>query len=107
MVEMAPTVQCVTGNYKNETPENYPPFLECVSNAPPEQVRFSTFQSEEGGRFFQEENKNILIEVGDDFPLEVPDNYIWMTMGQIKNFIKYNNFFNVEGRCLLSCFGLM
>jgi len=107
VVEMAPTVQCVTGNYKDEKPENLPPFLEYVSNVPPEQVHFSTFQSEEGGRFFQEENRNMLIQLGDDFPLKVPDNYIWMTMGQIKNFIKYNNFFNVEGRCLLSCFSFL
>lgn len=107
VVEMAPTVQCVTGNYVDEEPENLPPFLEYVSNAPPEQIRFSTLQSEEGGRFFKEENKNMLIEIGDEFPIKVPDNCIWMTMGQIKNFIRYNNFFNVEGRCLLSCFGFM
>jgi oxidase EvaA len=107
VVEMAPTVQCVTGNYKDEKSENLPPFLEYVLNVPPEQIRFSTFQSEEGGRFYQEENKNMLIEVGDDFLVKVPDNYIWMTMGQIKDFIRYNNFFNVEARCLLSGLGFI
>jgi oxidase EvaA len=49
----------------------------------------------------------MLIEVGDDFQVDVPDNYIWMTMNQIKRFIKYNNFVNVEARCLMSSLGFI
>ena len=105
VIEMAPTVQCITGSYLEDKPEERPLFLEYVLNMPSAQIRSSTLQSEEGGRFFQEENRNILIEVGDDFPVEAPENYIWMTMNQIKKFIKYNNYINVEGRCLLSCIG--
>ena len=106
VVEMAPTVQCVTGSYKQVDPEERPPYVEYVLNAPPRLIRFSAMQSEEGGRFFHEQNRNIIIEVEDDFPVEVPDNFIWMTLNQIKQFIKYNNYINVEGRSLLSCLGL-
>jgi oxidase EvaA len=103
IIEMAPTVQCITGKYMNQHPEHNPPFLEYVLNAPSDQVRLSTFQSEEGGRFFHEQNRNMLIEVGENFPLKIPDNYIWMTMNQIKQFIKFNYYVNVQSRCLLSC----
>ena len=83
-----------------------PPYLDYVLNASPEKILFSTRQSEEGGRFYKEENQNIIVRAGDDFPLQIPDNYIWMTMNQIKEFIKYNNYLNVEARCLLACLGL-
>ena len=59
-------------------------------------------QSEEGGRFYKESNRCLIVEVDDDFSLEVPKNFIWLTLSQIKEFIKYNNYVNVEGRCLLS-----
>jgi len=104
---MAPTVQCVTGSYKQVEPEDRPPYVEYVLNASPRQFRFSAMQSEEGGRFFYEQNRNIIIEVEDDFPIEVPDDFLWMTLNQIKQFIKYNNYINVEGRSLLSCLGLL
>ena len=103
VVEMAPTVQCITGSYAGAGAVSRPPFLDYVLNVPPENVRSSSMQSEEGGRFYREENRNIIIEVDENSALDVPENYIWMTMNQLKTFMKYNNFINVEGRCLLSC----
>jgi dTDP-4-dehydro-6-deoxy-alpha-D-glucopyranose 2,3-dehydratase len=102
VVEMAPTVQCLTGSYEEAEENRRPPFTNYVLNARPEQVRFDALQSEEGGRFFREENRNLIVEADDEFPTEIPDNYIWMTAAQIKEFIKYNNFVNVQARCLLS-----
>ena len=49
----------------------------------------------------------MIIEAEDDFPQDVPENFIWMTLNQIKEFIKYNNYVNVEGRCLLSLLGFI
>lgn len=102
VVEMAPTVQCLTGSYENAPPGGRPPFVDYVLNAPAERVHFDTLQSEEGGRFYREENRNLIVMAGSDFPADVPDNYIWMSAGQLKEFIKYNNFVNVQARCLLS-----
>ena len=104
IVEMAPTVQCVTGNYQDVPKERLPPFTEYVLSADPSQVRFNTLQSEEGGRFFRESNRNMIVEAGPDFPEDLPDNYIWMTAYQLKEFMKYNNFVNVQARCLLAGF---
>ena len=102
VVEMAPTVQCITGSYEDEGPDQLPPFVYYVLQAHPDQIRFDTLQSEEGGRFFREANRNMIVEAGPDFPRELPPNYIWMTAGQLKEFIKYNNFVNVQARCLLA-----
>ena len=103
-IELAPTVQCLTGNYRKGFNEYEVNFIDYVLY--PEQnnatVRYSAFQSEEGGRFYQEQNKNRIIEVGADFNENVPSEYIWMTLNQLKTFIKFNNYLNVQARSLLS-----
>ena len=104
IIELAPTVQCLTGNYRKGENEYEVEFIDYILN-PKEKnaiVHFSTFQSEEGGRFFKEQNKNMIVEVGDDFNINVPDKYIWMTLNQIKTFIKFNNYLNIQSRSLLS-----
>lgn len=104
IIELAPTVQCLTGNYRKGQNEYEVEFIDYVLN--PEaygaKVHYTAFQSEEGGRFYQEQNKNMIIEVFDDFDIEVSDKYNWMTLNQIKTFIKFNNYLNIQSRSLLS-----
>ncbi len=100
IIELAPTVQCLTGNYRDA--KNKPPFLDYVLNADESLIRYSTFQSEEGGRFYQEQNKNIIVEADDSIPLELPENYIWMTLNQMNTFIKFNNYLNIQSRSLIA-----
>ncbi len=101
IVEFAPTVQCLTGNYR-ETKAGSLPFLEYVLNASKNQIIYDTMQSEEGGRFYKEQNRNLLIYVGEKFSNKLPDNYVWMTLSQILWFLKFNNFFNVQARSLIA-----
>ncbi len=102
IVEMAPTVQCLTGNYQKGKNEYTIPYIEYFINPPDNKVWYSTYQSEEGGRFFHEQNLNIIVEVGDDFPIEVDPNYCWMTLNQMMSFVTYNNYLNIAARSLLS-----
>jgi dTDP-4-dehydro-6-deoxy-alpha-D-glucopyranose 2,3-dehydratase len=99
ILEMAPTVQCLTDSYADSKDL---PFLGDVINAPPEKIKFDTLQSEEGGRFFKEQNRNMIIQAGDDFSIEVPENYIWMTLNQLNTFLKFNNYLNIQARSLIS-----
>jgi oxidase EvaA len=98
--ELAPTVQCLTGNIFNAAIK--PPFTDYVLNAKPEQVIFDTLQSEEGGRFYHEQNRNMLIVADDDFPMELPATYQWLTLGQINDFLRYNNYLNIQARSLIA-----
>ncbi len=104
IIELAPTVQCLTGNYRKGLNEYEVPFLDYFLH--PEQhqtqVLLSTMQSEEGGRFYREQNRNMIVEVGEAFSPEVPEKYIWMTLHQIKTFIRFNNYLNIQARSLLS-----
>lgn len=103
LMEIAPTVQCVTGGYRDIPVERIPPFLDYVMAVPEEQIRYDALLCEEGGRFYQRENRYMVIEVDDDFPAEAPPNYTWVSLRQIKQLIKYSNIFDMEARTLLCC----
>lgn len=102
IIEFAPTVQCLTGNYNNPKSKETLPFLEYVLNAPKEKIIFDTYQSEEGGRFFREQNRNMVVLAGKEIAEELPENYMWMTLGQLQTFMKHNNYINIQARSLLS-----
>lgn len=100
IVEMAPTVQCITDSYKGV---NNQPFVDYVLQASKEQILIDTMQSEEGGRFYREQNRNLIIEAKDDFDVDaLPENYIWVTHDQMMLFLHFNNYLNIQARSLLS-----
>ena len=101
IVEFAPTVQCLTGNYR-DSKAGIIPFLEYVLSAPEEKVIFDTYQSEEGGRFFREQNRNMIVLAGDETAVDLPPNFIWMTLNQLNEFLKFNNYLNIQARSLIS-----
>jgi oxidase EvaA len=102
IVELAPTVQCITGNYRKGLNEYDVPFLDYVLAAGKEQVMYDVMLSEEGGRFYRNQNRNMVILAGNDFPKQVPENYSWFTLHQLMQFMQYNNYLNIEARSILS-----
>ena len=98
--ELAPTVQCLTGGYTDVSVK--PLFLDYILNISKDQILFDTLQSEEGGRFFKEQNRNMIVIAKDDFNCSIPNTYIWMTLGQLYQFLKFNNYLNIQARSLLS-----
>lgn len=101
ILEMAPTVQCLTGNYRNSEKGELP-FLQTVLEAPRKTILYDTLQSEEGGRFFKEQNRNLIIEMDSGFEEEINSNYCWMTLNQLHSFLKYNNYLNIQARSLIA-----
>lgn len=106
IVELAPTVQCLTGNYRTERGLETLPFLKYVTESPSENIYFDTLQSEEGGRFYKEQNRNLIVIADDSFNEELPENYIWMTLNQLQTFIKFNNYLNIQARSLIAAISL-
>jgi dTDP-4-dehydro-6-deoxy-alpha-D-glucopyranose 2,3-dehydratase len=102
ILELAPTVQCLTGNYREGENDYSVPFIHEVLSARPDKVLYAAMQSEEGGRFYQEQNMNMIVEAPDGFPVEVPANYCWMTLNQLMTFIQFNNYLNIAARSLLA-----
>ena len=100
VMELAPTVQCLTGNAEESSIK--PEFYNYIMNARKDQILIDALQSEEGGRFYHEQNRNILIEADDDFPLHLPERYTWMTLRQIYKFLRFNNYLNIQARSIIS-----
>ena len=101
VLELAPTVQCLTGDYKEPIADSVP-FLRYVLDAPKDNIVFDSYQSEEGGRFYKEQNRNIIVMADENFISEFPDNYIWMSLNQMYEFLKFNNYLNIQSRSLIS-----
>ncbi len=115
IIELAPTVQTLTGDYKKAN-TGIIPFLDYVLQTDPEFIYLDTMQSEEGGRFYQEQNRNMIViapdtppnRAGREVPFEselygeLPANYIWMTLHQLGEFIKFNNYLNIQARSLIA-----
>ena len=99
VMELAPTVQCLTGKVYGD---NKPDFYDYVTKAKKEQILFDAFQSEEGGRFYHEQNRNLIVEADENFPLDLPPYYTWMTLRQIYEFLRFNNYLNIQARSLIS-----
>lgn len=99
IIEIAPTVQCITGSYSKISDV---PYLDYLLNIDPTQIKFDSLQSEEGGRFYREQNRSMIIEVNDSFSVKVPQNFTWLTLNQLNYFLKFNNYLNIQARSLIS-----
>ena len=102
ILEIAPTVQCSSVYSEKEEEQNKISFLKEVLKAKGEKIIFDTLQSEEGGRFYREQNRNIIVKMGDDFSIDVPENFAWLTLNQLKKFIVFNNYVNIQARSLVA-----
>lgn len=79
-----------------------PPFLDLFRDPDPRQVRYESVQSEEGGRFYHYQNRYMILEVPPEVDLDPPENFVWMTLGQVQDLVRHG-YFNIEGRNLLAC----
>lgn len=107
VLELAPTVQSLTDNFRAYAGKERANYTDYILEAPKERVIYDVLQSEEGGRFYREQNRNMIVVAGDDFPEELPERYRWMTLGQIYSFLKFNNYVNIQARSLLSAINYM
>lgn len=58
--------------------------------------------SEEGGRFYHEQNRNIIVLIEESELLEIPDDYMWVDYGTLNCLVQINNCLNIQLRNLLS-----
>ncbi|WP_158890359.1 NDP-hexose 2,3-dehydratase family protein [Amycolatopsis anabasis] len=98
-IEMAPTVQLQPG----ESESAAHPFLKDVATGDLGRVRYDAVLSEEGGRFYHALTRYRIVEVGEEFPIEVPEDFCWMTVRQLMDLLRHGHYLNIEARSLLAC----
>ena len=106
VVELGPTVSCTPGDHGALPPDRRPRFLDAALAADPARTVFDTVHSEEGGRLYHAENRYLIADLGDDLDLNVPDDFIWMTPGQLSALGRHGNVVDVAARSLLTCLAL-
>ena len=101
VVEFAPTIQCLTGDFRKvaQPPRFVREFLDGSVRG---SVLFDTKQSEEGGRFYHEQNRNVILLLDEGVEFEEQDDFIWLTLGQVKEFLRFNNYLNIQVRSLIA-----
>ncbi len=101
VVELAPTVQCTPANYCGD---QLPPYVNLVQDIPQSaRLLFDSMLSEEGGRFYHSRQRHLIVELAENYPLDLERNYCWMTLRQIQECGRYSNHLNIELRSVLSC----
>lgn len=58
--------------------------------------------SEEGGRFYFEQNRNIILEIAEDDIEDLQDGYFWVDYSTLNYLMQVNNCLNIQLRNLLS-----
>lgn len=65
-------------------------------------TKYQVILSEEGGRFYHEQNHNFIIEIEPQELEELPEGYFWIDYGTLNYMIQINNCLNIQLRNLLS-----
>ena len=98
-VEIGPTIQEEAGSIAEEN---------CVSKLFWRKLKNNTgvlsdvLLSEEGGRFYQEQNRNVIISIQKDELPVIPEGYVWSDYGTLNILTQINNCLNIQLRNLLS-----
>ena len=71
-----------------------------------EGVICSVMLSEEGGRFYHEQNRNALIEVDENELGALPDGYFWVDFRTLNSMIQFSHCLNIQLRNLLALLDL-
>ena len=100
-VQISPTLQATKSNYTQVHKGASPLYLEYFMERRGDVVvLLDQLQSEQGARFLKKRNRNIIIEVTSD--IEVRDDFCWLTLGQIKQLLAYDNIINMDTRTVIS-----
>lgn len=100
-IQISPTIQATKSNFMQAHGGKVPAYLDYFSNKKKYEIVVDQIQSEQSSRFLGKRNRNIIIIVDDD--IKVLDSHKWMTLGQIKQLMRYDNLVNMDTRTVISC----
>lgn len=67
-----------------------------------EDILLDVILSEEGGRFYHEQNRNVIMEVEKEEVGVLPEGYFWVNYSSLNYLVQVNNCLNIQLRNLLS-----
>ena len=104
-IQLSPTVQATKSNFSRVHQGKLPPYLGYFNGSSPSGILIDQLQSEQGARFLEKRNRNMVVEVKEDIP--VCENFCWLTLGEIKHLLSMDNLVNMDCRSVLSTIPLI
>ena len=101
-LQLSPTLQATTSNLLKAHGGIRPKFSEYFDEPKNVKIIYAKWQSEDGGRFHLKSNYNMIVEVDVDEEFNIPDSFIWITLYQIKQLLKIENFVGPHIRGIIS-----
>ena len=101
-VQISPTIQATKSNFTRAHGGKMPLYFDWFEHSEKHYVIYDQIQSEQSARFYKKRNRNIIILIDEDEEIEMFPNFKWMTLGQIKTLMDYDNLVNMDTRTVLS-----
>jgi oxidase EvaA len=99
-IELGPTVQTEAADSPEQGDEITRLFFH--RHALGQGILHNVVLSEEGGRFYHEQNRNVIIGLDKDELGKVPAGYFWVNYRTLNRLVQINNCLNIQLRNLLS-----
>ncbi|GAA1865668.1 NDP-hexose 2,3-dehydratase family protein [Actinomadura bangladeshensis] len=100
LVQLSPTVQATRSNYTKTHGGAAVKYLEYFLRRDRHRVLTDVLQSEHGSWFFRKRNRNMIVEVDEDVPVD--DDFRWLTLGQLGALLHRDNLVNMDARTVLA-----
>ena len=104
IVQMSPTLQATFANLRRAHGGRRPRFADIFET--PERfgasALYAQWMSEDGGRLHKKRNFGMLVEVPQDMELDYTDDFIWMSMYQVKACLQENAWVNPHLRGVIA-----
>lgn len=99
-IEIAPSIQIEATEVEKDRNVIESIFYQQLENQ--EKIRLDVILSEEGGRFYHEQNRNVIMEIDKKIVGELPEGYFWVDYSALNYLVQINNCLNIQLRNLLS-----
>lgn len=100
-VQVSPTIQATRSNFLQLHGGRKPAYLDYFLHSGEHQIVVDQIQSEQSARFLGKRNRNVVVCVEDE--VELLPTHMWMTLGQLKRLMRFDNLVNMDTRTVLSC----
>jgi oxidase EvaA len=104
LIQMSPTVQATFANLRRAHGGRKPHFAEYFEDpaAHSAMVHFDQWLSEDGGRLTNKRNRGMLVELPEGTVKDIPDNFRWMSLWQIKECLHEDAWVNPHIRGIIA-----
>ena len=99
MIELAPSIQIEVSDIRDEVDIVEKVFFHHLNR---NETQVDVLLSEEGGRFYHEENRNVIINIDEKEIPELPKGYFWLDYSTLIYMMQMNQLLNIQLRNMLS-----